>query len=176
MTVTKFELAKLRFMLEVILFNTAEILAIFIFFAIIGKIPEFFVTAIVLTSIRLPTGGFHFRKYIYCFILSFVIFALIILVLPNITHIFGLMEVMLLTTLITTFALAPVSKRNSAHPEKDNFKMKIIATVIVLFYSVLLLFLRDNPFASIVVWTLFFQAMQLIPGKLMLVYRGSNSI
>ena len=176
MTVTKFELAKLRFMLEVIFYNTAEILAIFIFFAIIGKIPEFLVLAIVLTSIRILTGGFHFRKYRYCFILSFAIFVLIILILPSITHIFGLMEVMLLATLIITFLLAPVSKRNSAHPEKNNFRMKIIATIIVLIYSVLLLFLRDNPFASIVVWTLFLQAFQLIPGKLLMVYRGSNSI
>ena len=176
MTVTKFELAKLRFMLEVIFYNTAEILVIFIFFAIIGKIPEFLVSAIVLVSVRVFTGGFHFRKYRYCFLLSFAVFALIILVLPNVTHIFGIMEGMLLATLIIIFAIAPVSKRNAAHPEERNFRMKIIAIVITLIYSVLLFFLRDHSFASIVVWALFLQAIQLIPGKLLMVYRGSNSI
>ena len=168
--ITKFESAKLRFMLEVIFLFIAQLVTYTIFFAYIGKLTEFLILAVVMMCIRPFSSGLHFKNFMYCFILTFAILAAIILVLPDVSSTYAVMEAMLLTTVILNVALAPVSKRNSAHSAKSNFYFKILSTMILLVFSFLLLNARDNPYASIIVWMLFIQSVQLIIGKLKIQY------
>jgi len=170
---SKYDAAKLRFMLELIFLNIMEFALFAIFFAYIGRMVEFLIALGVLMSVRLFSGGFHLKKYRYCVLLSGAVFAAVILVLPDISQMYGVMEVVLLISLLLNIALAPVSKRNAAHPTKHNFIIKMISTVILLVYAFWLLNARDNPYASIVTWMIFIQAVQLIIGKV-LILRGSN--
>ncbi|MCL2398766.1 MAG: accessory gene regulator B family protein [Defluviitaleaceae bacterium] len=168
MELSKYDAAKLRYMLEVIFLNTMEFVLFAIFFAYIGRMTEFLIVIGVLMSVRLFSGGFHFKKYRYCVILSFAIFAAVILVLPDVSVMHGMMEALLLLSILLNIALAPVSKRNFAHSKKSNLVMKAISTAIFLVYAVRLLSARDNPYASIITWMLFIQAVQLIIGKILI--------
>jgi len=155
-------------MFELIFMNAMEFVFIVAFFALIGRTTEFLVSAGVLISVRTFSGGFHFKKFRYCFMLTFAIFAVVILLLPDISNTYPLMEVLLLVSVFLTAGLAPVSKRNSAHPAKNNLALKIVSTTIVLAYSIWLLTARDNPFASVVTWIIFLQSVQLVVGKIIL--------
>ncbi|MCL2852565.1 MAG: accessory gene regulator B family protein [Defluviitaleaceae bacterium] len=167
MELSRYDSAKLRFMLEVIYLLVVQLSVYAAFFAAIGRLTEFAVAMGVLMSIRPFSGGLHFKKYRYCFVLSFAILAAVILVLPDISNTFA-MESLLVATILLNIALSPVSKRNAAHSAKSNFIFKVVSTVILLAYSAFLLTTRDNPYVSIVTWMLFIQSAQLIIGKMML--------
>ena len=177
MELSRYDAAKLRFMLELILLNVIEFVLFTIFFAYIGRFFEFLVAMGVLMSVRLFSGGFHLKKYRYCFILSFAIFAAAILVLPDVSGMYWVMEGILFVTILLNIALAPVSKRNTAHSAKSNLKLKILSTVILLVYAFWLLSVRNNPYISpyvpIITWILFIQSTQLIIGKVMISH-GKN--
>jgi len=157
-------------MFEVVFLNTMEFVFLAMFFAYIGRMAEFLVSAGILVSLRPFSGGFHFKKFRYCFILTFAVFALVILVLPDISNTSGLMEALLLVSILLTVVLAPVSKRNVAHTTRNNFKFKIVSAVIMLAYSAWMITVRDNPYVSIVAWMLFLQSIQLIIGKVMILH------
>jgi len=131
----RFESAKLRFMFKVIFLNTMELALIAIFFDYIGRMAEFLVSAGVLMSFRMFSGGFHFKKFRYCTMLKFSIFAAVILILPDVSGTYAVMETLLLVSLLLTIALAPVSKCNVAHTAKNNRRFKIISADVLLAYS-----------------------------------------
>jgi len=170
---SRYDVAKLRFMLEVIFLNTMEFVFFAVIFAAIGRMTEFLIVVGVLMSVRIFSGGFHFKKYRYCVILSGAVFGLVILVLPDISRMIGVMEALLAVSILLNIALAPVSKRNVAHPAKNNFIIKMISTAILLIYTFLLLNARDNPYVSMITWMLFIQAVQLIVGKVLILH-GNN--
>jgi len=159
-------------MFELVLLNTMEFVAIALFFAYIGRTTEFLIAAGVLLSVRTFSGGFHLKKFRYCFVLTFAIFVAVILVLPDVSNTFALMETLLLVSILLTVALAPVSKRKSA--AKNNLIFKVISTAVILVYSFWLLTARDNPYASIVTWTILFQSVQLIIGKVMILHEKAK--
>lgn len=173
MELSRYDAAKLRFMLELILLNTTMLTSFAVFFLFIGRAAEFFIVTGVLVSVRWFCGGFHFKKYRYCVALSFALFAAVILLLPDISGVYGVMEGLLAISILINMALAPVSKRNAAHSAKSNLMFKIISTIIFLGYTVFLLLARDNPYASMITWMLFIVAVQLIVGKVMIL-RGKG--
>ena len=170
---SRYDVAKLRFMLEVIFLNTMEFVFFAVIFAAIGRMVEFLIVVGVLMSVRVFSGGFHLKKYRYCVLLSGTIFGLVILVLPDISQMVGVMEALLAISILLNIALAPVSKRNAAHSAKNNFIIKMISTAILLIYTFLLLNARDNPYVSMITWMLFIQAVQLIVGKVLILH-GNN--
>lgn len=163
---SRFELAKLKYMLEVIILNTGEFILFLGVFAYLGKVAELFVATGVLLSVRTFAGGFHFVKFRYCVIVSLAALWLVIMVLPviDLTN-NGLLEVLLVISLLINIALAPVSKRKSGQTPKVRYIFKGISTAIMLAISYFILNYQDSPFASIAVWILFFQSVQLIIGK-----------
>lgn len=174
---SKFELAKLKYMLEVIFLNTVEMVIIGAFFIAIGRAMEFFVSAGVLFSVRSFAGGFHIKKFRYCFVFTAVVFIFVILILPmiDITST-GLMEVLLFTSLAINAALAPVSKRKSGQSPKSRMIYKSISTAIILGYTVFLLNAKQSPYVEIITWTIFIQSTQLMIGKGMIMYEKKHTV
>jgi len=172
-----FELAKLKYVLEIIFLNTAEMVIIGAFFVAIGMATEFLVSAGVLFSVRTFAGGFHIKKFRYCFVFTAVVFVLIILVLPMI-HITTnwLMEALLMASIVINIALAPVSKRKSGQSPKSRMIFKCISTVILLGYTVFLLNAKQSPYAEIITWTIFIQSFQLIIGKGMITNEKKHTV
>jgi len=172
-----FELAKLKYVLEVIFLNTAEMVIIGAFFVAIGMATEFLVSAGVLFSVRTFAGGFHIKKFRYCFVFTAVVFVLIILVLPMI-HITTnwLMEALLMASIVINIALAPVSKRKSGQSPKSRMIFKCISTVILLGYTVFLLNAKQSLYAEIITWTIFIQSFQLIIGKGMITNEKKHTV
>jgi len=157
-------------MFELIFMNVAEFVVIALFFAFIGRITEFLVSAGVLLSIRLFSGGFHLKKFRYCFILTFSIFVFVILLLPNIYNIYIIMEVLLLISGLLIIILAPVSKRNVAHTKRNNLILKIFSVAILLAHSFWIINQKDGVYASIATWMIFIQSIQLIIGRGLIQY------
>ena len=167
---SKFELAKLKYMLEVIILNIAEIVIIGAFFMAIGRRVEFFIALGVLMSTRTFAGGFHLKSFLHCFILTAVVFVSTILILPSIDIMTNsLMEVLLIITIVINVALAPVSKRKSGQSPQSRMAFKCVSTVILLMYALFLLN-TESPYAEIITWTLVLQSLQLIIGKGMILY------
>jgi len=173
MELSRYDAAKLRFMLEIIFLNLSELILFIVIFAAIGRLTEFFVAVGALMSVRIFSGGFHFKKYRYCVILTGTILAAAILVLPDVSQMNGVLEGLIFVTILLNIVLAPVSKRNAAHSRKSNIRMKVISTLILFVYALWLLGSRDNLYVSIVAWMLFIQAVQLIIGKV-LILRGDR--
>lgn len=169
---SKYDLAKLRFMLEVLFWNIAEFVFIAMVFIWLDKAVEFFIAFAVLMSIRIFAGGFHFKNMIICTIFTSVVFLLAIMVLPAIDIANGLMEILLLISVLITALLAPVSKRNKTRSLKSKYIFKFIATAILLVYAFLLLQNKTSPFASICTWIIFLQSTQLIIGKGLMLYEN----
>jgi len=168
---SKFELAKLKYMLEVIILNTAEMIIIGAFFIAIGRAPEFFISAGVLFSVRSFAGGFHIKKFRYCFVFTAVVFVSVILILPMIDiTTTGIMEILLVASIVINIALAPVSKRKSGQSPKSKMIFKCISTTIILGFSFLILSAKESPYAVISTWTIFIQSFQLMIGKGMILY------
>jgi len=166
---SKYDAAKLRFMLELILLNVMEFAIFTVFFTVLSVFIEFLICVGVLMSVRWFAGGFHLKKYRYCVLFSGAVFASAILVLPDVSQTRGAMEALLLVSILINIALAPVSKRNAAHPAKNNLFMKAVSTAILLIYAILLLYIWDNHYVSMITWILFIQSVQLIIGKVLLV-------
>jgi len=173
---SKFELAKLKYMLETVVLNIAEMVIIGAFFIAIGRAMEFFVALGVLISTRSFAGGFHLKNFLYCFIFTAAVFVSTILILPTIDIMTnGLMEVLLIIAILINIAMAPVSKRKSGQSPKSRMMFKCISTIILLMYIFFLLNTRQSPYAEIITWTLVFQSLQLIIGKGMILYDEKNT-
>ena len=174
---SKFELAKLKYMLEMIFLNTVEMVIIGVFFIAIGRMIEFFISAGVLLSVRTFAGGFHIKKFRYCFVFSAVVFILVILVLPMIDITANiLMEALLIASIAINIALAPISKRKSGQSPKSRMIFKCISTVILLGYTYFLLSTKQSPYVEIITWTIFIQSFQLIIGKGMIIYEKKYTV
>jgi len=165
---SKFEAAKLRFMFESIFMNVVEFIVIAIFFAFLGRFTGFLIAVAVLVSVRSFSGGFHLKKFRYCFVLTSAIFVLGVLILPDISSTGILIEVLLLASVVLTAILAPVSRRNSAHTSKNNLIIKVVSVAIVLAHCIWILIIRNDPYASIATWMIFIQGVQLVIGRVML--------
>jgi len=172
---SRFSLAKLKFMLELIFWNAAEFLLFAVVFLCLGKGTEFFVSAGVLMGIRIFSGGFHLKNFTYCVIFSLAFFIMVIMVLPAVDITNGLMEILLAASVLIVAVLAPVSKRNTAHSLKSMYIFKFISIVIALIYTVWLLYNKNSPYAAICTWTIFMQSFQLIIGKGLLLYEKSKT-
>jgi len=172
---SKFELAKLKYMLEVIILNIGELIIIGAFFIAIGRAVEFFVAAGVLISVRTFAGGFHLRNFFYCFVFTAAAFVFAILILPSVDIMTnGLMEALLVASIVINIILAPVSKRKSGQSPKSRMLFKCISTIILLGYTYFLINTRQSPYAEIITWTLVIQSLQLIIGKGMILYEKHN--
>jgi len=165
---SRFELAKLKYMLELIILNIGEMLLFAVIFIFLGRGTEFLVASIVLLSVRSFAGGFHLAKFRYCVLLSFIIFWAVIMVLPAIDITQGLMEILLIISIVINVVLAPVSKRKSGQSPKSRAIFKCLSTAIILVYAILLLRFRESPFVAIAMWTIFIQSIQLIIGKVLI--------
>lgn len=163
---SRFELAKLKYMLEVVFWNAAELILFILVFLYLGKIVEFFISFGVLMSIRLFAGGFHLKSMYHCAIVSLAALMAIIIFLPLIDISNGLMDALLLSSILITAILAPINKRLKRHSPKVKYRFKFISTAAVITYTILLLSNRTIPYADIITWTIFIQSFQLIIAKM----------
>ena len=162
---SRFEAAKLRFMLEVIFLMVVDYIIIGTFFLLLGLFTEFVVITVVLMSLRTLAGGLHVKNYVLCFFITLAVYISAIMILPDISGTRGVLEALLAVSILLNISFAPVSKRNSAHSPRSNLIFKLLSTAVIAAYAVFVLVARDNPYVSMIVWLIFFQSLQLIVGK-----------
>ena len=65
---------KLKYSLEIIISDLSKFAFLFTIFTILGEGTNFFYSALALLTIRLFTGGLHFKTYFGCMVFSIFFF------------------------------------------------------------------------------------------------------
>lgn len=163
------EIAKIKYSLEVFLYDFEKLLILFIIFFQINKSKEFVLCTLVLISIRTFAGGMHFNTFRHCFLASLLIFVLSIVILPMIPLNLLLVSIILLVSFIINVIYSPIT---SIHRPKKTDKTKnifrFVSSLIILMHSINILLLNRQSYLNCYIWIIAIQSIQLIFAKEML--------
>lgn len=161
------EIAKIKYSLEVFLYEFEKLIVLLLIFSFLGKTDEFVISTIVLFTIRPFAGGLHFDKFMNCFLFTFLFYLLAIVILPLIQLNQFTATIILCVSALSNSIFAPVSsKYRPEKSKKTDNKFRILSTIIILIHSLNILFIFDNHLIlSCYIWTIALQNIQLFISK-----------
>jgi accessory gene regulator B len=142
------DLDKVKYSLQVILWETEKIILLGLIFAYLGKFQYFLSTTLVLVSIKAFTGGYHAKSSLTCFILSLAIFSISILLAPSFSISFEIMVLLVACIFIFSLffpALPSVQLPKSMIKASVQKKRKLLSTLFTLFWLLLILINHERP-------------------------------
>ena len=167
------EIPKINFAIKSILSESSKFIIMFIIFFILGKENFFLLSFIILSSIRIYSGGIHFYTYTSCLIFSFAIFFINSYLTPlyiGVMDIYTYLFLSVLSLLIIYIKSPQVSKFRKKHKKYNNSKMilrsKLISTFVTLFFlCISFLLFKNTLYMNCSIITILVQAIQLIPAS-----------
>lgn len=157
---------KLKYTLQVIINELSKSLILLIIFSFINKEIYLIYSLLTLFSIRLFTGGIHFKTYNGCLTFSCLFFLIVLVISTTIKLNIFLENFLFIFTVITILVLAPVSSKS--RPEfsiTKKRKLKYLGIICVFIHYLLFLFSNENSYPISSIWILAFQALELILSK-----------
>lgn len=144
----------------------SKFILLLIFYILIGHQLEYLFYLLILTPVRIFSGGLHLKSNFLCFIASFIFSFVNIYLLPLIILPDPVYWVMMISSIIISIVIAPV--KNPNRPIKTrvryiNLKKKV--AIFMILGSILLLILSINGsqiFYVIGVWALFMNSLQIL--------------
>lgn len=162
-----YEIAQIRYFIMSILSELSKLLLIGFFFFLLHRLTLFMTAAIVLCLLRITTGGVHFRHYVSCLAMSFLIFFIGICVLQPVCLAKPAQLFLLLCCVLINYCCAPVV--SCFRPIPDGIKVwhaKIRSFWLITWFSVLLFVFPQNQYINIGFWMIILQTIQLFAAKL----------
>lgn len=155
---------KIRYAMSAFKSEAIKTVILIVIFYFLELLVPFLFTMILITPIRISTGGLHFNSNLSCFLISLAYFLLSVMVLPlllfnTITYhlILGISA-----ALIMILPLAPSHKRPIISVDKYLLN-KYLSISFTLIYTFLLVFILDNQYIiKCGIWALALQAIQLL--------------
>ncbi|EKQ52275.1 MULTISPECIES: accessory gene regulator B family protein [unclassified Clostridium] len=160
-TLTKTDLLKIQYTLEVILGDLTKILIIFLIFLNLNELPLFLLSYTILISTRPFIGGMHCKNYISCLIVSVMYFIVILLfstLSPKLNANFSI--VLFIISFIITLIYAPC--RNEKRPVKNKATLKIISLLSLTFWGILFFKLSNIQICNCIFLSIFLQIVQVL--------------
>ncbi len=157
---------KLRYSLSVLIGDSSKLVLIYLFFLAFNYQIDYLMSLLVLSIIRLFTGGLHFKTYAGCLLFSLGFFSASIslthvVILPDI----GLMSVGLLS-LLAIAVFSPVTSKNRPNYSREKrLQFRLIGCAAVIFHLIGFMAIKNNPYFTIAIWVIFLQAIQLMIAK-----------
>ena len=163
---TDYQIEQIRYTVVSVLSELSKLFIIGVFFALTHHIPQYLVAIIVLFMLRTCTGGLHFKHYVCCLLVSFLIFYLGICQLPDITLPRPIYFTLLLACVIINYLFAPVV--SSCRPVPNGIqikKSKRQSFAMITLYAVIMFILPSSQYIITGFWIIQLQTLQLIAAK-----------
>lgn len=154
---------KLKYSLEIIISDLSKFAFLFTIFTILGEGTNFFYSALALLTIRLFTGGLHFKTYFGCMVFSIFFFYVSIFLKNRILLNFKITIALLMFSLLTITIFAPVigsSRPRYSYGKKLQFKL--ISIILIFIHFSIYFFADKNPYLINSVWVIALQSIQIL--------------
>ena len=158
---TKKDLLKIQYSLQVILGDLTKSIILFLIFLFLKQLFLFFLIFVILNSTRTLMGGIHCKTFNSCLICSIAYFLIIVLfstLCPKLNTYFY--TIFFIISFIITSAYAPC--RNEKRPTKNKKILKILSLISLTFWCTLFFTLRNTQICNCIFLSLLFQIIQLI--------------
>ena len=158
---TKNELLKIKYSLQVILGDLTKSIVIFSIFLFLKQLPLFFLIFVILNSTRTLMGGIHCKTFNSCLICSVIYFTAILLfsiLSPKLNAYFYIL--FFIISFIIVFAYAPC--HNEKRPIKNKKILKLLSLISLTFWCMLFFTLRNIQICNCIFLGLLIQIIQLI--------------
>lgn len=158
---------KLKYSMEVLFNEISKLILLLIIFSILGFITDFLYSVLAILSIRLFTGGIHFKTYTECFVFTVFFFSVSIFFKNNVILGTSSLILLLIFTLFIILLFAPIVGNNRpVYSNKKLFKFKCFGATIIIVHIVLAcLFTIKHPYIINSTWVFVFQSIQLLIAK-----------
>lgn len=160
------EIAKLRYLYLVLIYETSKFIFMFIFFAYFQRYKEYCICILVLLSVRNFFGGLHFQSYISCFFFTFFFVSSGLVLSKTVVLPAEYQELILLLAILFCHKIGPITSSN--RPELSEKQRKVYGTcgiIVLTGYLILFITLRTFPGRNICFWVIVLQTLQLIAAK-----------
>ena len=160
-SLTKKDLLKIHYTLQVILGDLTKFIILFLIFLSLNEVPLFLLSFIILISTRPLGGGIHCKTFNSCLIVSIMYFIIIMLfstLSPKLNINFYI--VFFIISFIITLAYAPC--RNEKRPVKNKATLKILSLISLTFWGILFFKLSNLQICNCIFVSILLQIIQVI--------------
>lgn len=160
-SLTKTDLLKIQYTLEVILGNIIDFIVVFLIFLSLNEVPLLLMSYVILISIRPLMGGVHCKTFISCLMVTTMYFIIILLfskLSPRLDNSFYI--VFFIISFIITLAYAPCP--NEKRHVKKSATLKILSLISLTFWGILFFKLSNIQICNCIFSTILIQMIQII--------------
>lgn len=160
-SLTKKDILKIQYALEVVLGDLFKLLIIFLIFFSFHELKLFFLAYVLLITTRPLLGGIHCKTFNSCLIFSVVYFIVISLFSNFISYLNIIFYIVLfISFFIIALVYAPCP--NEKRPVKNKGTLKILSLLSLSFWSILFFKLSNIQICNCIFVSLFLQISQVI--------------
>lgn len=160
-SLTKTDLLKIQYTLEVILGNIVDFIVVFLIFLILNEVPLFLISYVILASIRPIMGGVHCKTFISCLLVTTMYFIIVMVfskLSPRLDNSFYI--IFFIISFIITLAYAPCP--NEKRPIKNKATLRILSLISLTFWGILFFKLSNIQICNCIFLTILIQIIQII--------------
>lgn len=164
---SKLELARIHYLFLCLFSEGSKLLIMYVVFHSLHMTREYFITLIVLLSVRNFSGGIHLKHYTSCLLFTFGFILSIILVSRTVVLNNMVESGLLLIAAVLLLITGPITSdsRPALSPEQDK-SFRRTGFVIILIYALLLFCMKTLACHDLIFWVIVFQILQLIAAKI----------
>lgn len=157
---------KLRYSLEFLYNDFSKTILLFILFAALGYPIDFIYVGIILFTLRIFTGGLHFKTYGGCLVFSLVFFVVAIYFKNSFSLTEPIIILIYVFSCLTIVGFAPItSKTRPKYSSSKKRTFKILGLMVLTIYFVLNSFLNTHLYLIYGVWVMVLQSIQILIAK-----------
>ena len=162
---TNYQIAQLDFLRKTFFSESSKVFIMGIIFY--KNLPLYLFALFIMSILRCSTGGIHFYTYAGCFITSLLFLWLCIKLLPYIFIPLNFRITALLICMFICYCIGPVASKYRP-PFSKNFikKCKIIISVFILFYTLILYIMPESQYLIVGFWIVILHTLQLLIAKI----------
>lgn len=160
-SLTKNDVLKIQYTLEVLVGDFSKLLIIFLLFFVFHELKLFFLIYGILITTRSFLGGIHCKTFNSCLTFSIVYFTVILLFsnfVPYLNTIFYIVSFIFFFIIALAYAPCPNEKR----PIKNKGTLKILSLISLGLWSILFFKLSNVQICNCIFVSLFFQISQVL--------------
>ena len=157
---------KLKYSLQLIIGNLSKLLILFFLFSVLGYRKDFIYSSLSLFTIRIFTGGLHFKTYAGCLMFSTFFFYISIFLKNNIVLNYSIVTILFILSTLITITMAPVcgkSRPDYSYTKRMQFKITGISFIFIHF--LMYFFKSNNPYFINAIWAMSLQCIQILVAK-----------
>ena len=156
-----------RYGLETVFWELEKLVYFFLIFWLLSYELHFLMATLVILTTRPFAGGVHVESIWKCFALTGLSYASTFFILPNLIPLNHLSLLLVAAfSIIMTFVATPVrsAKREKIEKKEYDKPRKWLATMLTMVWLGFAFYNQGHFFATVVVWTLFLQNIQMLIG------------